>query len=453
MLSPAEFRRRLLIDRNGEAVVFDAALDPWQRRDSEALDDGWLRAIGANAGHGKSRAYLERPRGHGKTTELAAMCAWALYAVPHVVRGVGASGDKDQARLLRDGMQVLCSRNPWLNDAISIQNYRAVNRKTGSSLEILSSDAATSYGLTPDFIVCDELTHWKKPDLWHSLISSAAKRNDCMVVVISNAGMGQGTSWQWDVREKCREDQDWYFSRLDGPKASWINEALLDEQRRMLPGKAFNRLWMNLWSPETGDALNAADIEAAITLDGPTPTIHDGWFPYVAGLDLGLKRDHAALVVLAVDVQAARLKLMECRSWAPSGPRNEIQLAEVEAAVLDAHHRYQLSVCCYDPWQAARSAQWLSGQGVPMAEISATPQNLNRMATHLLQVFSHGQIDLYREPALIRDLCRLTIVERTGGFKIEAMRDEHGHCDRATALVLAIPVAVQFQIELAMGMH
>src|SRR5690606_2412842 len=113
---------------------------------------------------------------------------------------------------------------------------RIVNKVTGAELEIISSDEGSSYGETPHFIIVDELTHWKKRGLWDSLISSAAKRSRCVMVVIANAGLGQGTSWQWEAREACRNEAGWHFSRLDGPQASWITEETLAEQRRLLPG-------------------------------------------------------------------------------------------------------------------------------------------------------------------------------------------------------------------------
>ena len=65
----------------------------------------------------------------------------------------------------------------------------------------------------------------------------------------------RGTAGSGQVREAARTAKDWYFSRLDGPVASWISEKLLDEQRRMLPPAAYARLWDNVWSSGEGDAL------------------------------------------------------------------------------------------------------------------------------------------------------------------------------------------------------
>jgi hypothetical protein len=43
----------------------------------------------------------------------------------------------------------------------------------------------------------------------------------------------------------------------------------------------------------------------------------------------------------------------------------------------------------------------------------------------------------------VADLGRLTIVEKSYGYRLEAVRDEHGHADLATALAIALPIAVE----------
>ena len=208
----------------------DTVCDPWQRADFESLDPAWRFVAGlADDRPQFQRAYLERPRGHAKTSDIAVQVCWALFASRRKLAGVVAAGDVDQAGLLRDAIDRLARLNPWLGKVLEVQRTRVLNVHTGSELVILSSDAPTSYGLTPDFVVCDELTHWGKRDLWDSLLSSAAKRSRCLLLVIANAGFAE--SWQWQTREAIRADQSWLFHRLDGPlrvgllKIGWTNNA------------------------------------------------------------------------------------------------------------------------------------------------------------------------------------------------------------------------------------
>lgn len=437
---PAEFRRGLLIDTDDGPRPFKP--DDWQREDFEALDAGWQQCIGLPVQNGKSRGYLERPRGHAKTSDQAIMATWAIGFAARQISGIAAAGDRDQARLLRDAIARLVSLNPWLVPAIDVQNYRVINLRTGSTLEILSSDAPTSYGLTPDFISIDEITNWQNRDLWDSLISAAAKRRNCMVVVISNAGLGMGTSWQWSIRESCRQSADWYFSRIDGPQASWIIAYRLDEQRQMLPRKVFARLWLNLWQAEIGDALEAEDIAAAV-VPGLMPMRGDeSGFIFVGGIDLGTRRDRSAVIVIGANTETRRLQLGYCQSWA-APPAGTVDLEAVRDAVIDVHFRFRLSRCLFDPYQAMLLAQQASRAGVPMMEFPFSGANCHKMASAILEVFRSRRIDLFDESQLLRDLSRLRIVEKSFGWKLEAPHDGEGHADSAFALAIALPAAVE----------
>ena len=296
---PSKFRDFLKIDADGKTVRLGAVLDDWQRDDFEALDPAWKKIVGQSKESGTNRAWLERPRGHSKTTDIAASVSYALFASRRQIRGVCAAADAEQAGLIKKAIDSMCRLNPWLDSILEVQNSRVVNKNTGSELEIITSDSASSYGKLVDFVVCDELTHWRTNALWVSLASTAAKRGQCILLVITNAGFE--TEWQFELREAIKVIPKWYFSRLEGPKPAGSLEDRLDEQRRLLPTIDFNRLWLNIWGKASGNALEEADIEAAVTLSGPITEPEKGW-KYVAGLDIGLRRNASALVVLGKHV-------------------------------------------------------------------------------------------------------------------------------------------------------
>ncbi len=192
MVDPALFRRNLVIDTSGGRQVLTDVMDDWQAQDFVATDAGWMRAVGvptdgggdggaasgATAGVTEeviSRAYLERPRGHSKTNDLAVMITWAVFAAKRRVIGTGTAADREQARLLRGAVQGLAQVNPWLRDFVDCQRDRVVNPHTNSELFIQSSDAFSAYGTTPDFLVLDELTHWGNRQTWDAVFSSAAR--------------------------------------------------------------------------------------------------------------------------------------------------------------------------------------------------------------------------------------------------------------------------------------
>lgn len=452
--TPRDFRRRLMIDARGTLRPLEEALDPWQRDDYHALDAGWRKLL-TGEGDGKLRAYLERPRGHSKTTDIAVQILYALACSPKTIRGVAASGDKDQAALIRKAIDELVRGNPWLTEVVEVQRHAIVNPRTGSSVEIISSDAASSYGHTVDFIICDELTHWKKRDLWDALFSAVPKKV-CFLIIIANAGLGQGTSWQWFVREDARQQANWHFSRLEGPQASWQSPADLEEQARMLPRNAYRRLWLNIWTIESGDCIELADIQACTIHAQGIPRFLPQYEPFVAGLDLAVSRHHAALVVLGVHAATGKVRLAESQWWDPKkSPTGQIDLDKVLEAIRDARRRYRLFKISIDPSQAQYIAQLLEKDAIadPTAAmrielLHQVGKNLNAMATAMVSAFRNHLIELHHDQALQNDLLKLSIVEKQSGFHLVAPEDETGHADRAIAMALAMPGALEMAKEL-----
>ncbi len=342
-----------------------------------------------------------------------------------MVRGVAAAADRDQSRLLRDAILRLVRLNPWLGTVLDVQAYVVRNVADGhpgrdSQLEIISSDAGSSFGLLVDFIVCDEVTNWEGDgDLWHSLISAVAKRPSCLIVFISNARRNQGDSWQWEVREYARESKEWYFNTLPGPVASWISENILSEQKRILPAAVYRRLWVNQWVTG-GDAFDPSDIDSAITMPGPMVGNEEG-FRFVGGLDLSTKRDRSAFVVLGAKPESHRVQLARVWAWgAVDG--GVVDLQAVRETVRQAHKTFRRLEVHYDPFQAALMAMDLQEAGVKMEEMTFTGQNLTKMASAVLEAFRGKQINLYDDKDLVRDLKRISIEEKSFGWKLAATR-------------------------------
>lgn len=472
---PAAFRDRLRIDCDGDAVPLGDVADVWQQDDFEALDDGW-----ASLAHGgddaTQRAWLERPRGHSKTADLAVQALWALFAARRKLTGYAAAADRDQAKLLRDAVDRLLRMNPWISKAVQCETWRVVNVHTGSELNILSADAPTAYGLTPDFLIIDEVTHHRSRDLWDALISAAAKRRRCVVVVITNAGFRE--SWQWETRETIRQDSSWHFSRLDGPQASWIDDDRLAEQRRLLPLIAYNRLWLNQWSSGSGDALDPADIEAAIGLRGPLRKPVPGW-AYIGGVDIGLVKDACAFAVIGKHVGeyrerekrrkltdrqrmmieagvmdepepeyvvthtegTGRIKLARLHVWRPADMGGRVDLETVEETIADTDKAFGGMQIGADPHQAGYLIERLQKRGVAIAEAHQLAQNLKSQCAATLEAFAQDLIDIYADADLLHDLRNLRVKEMNYGVRLDSPRGVSGHGDAATALSICLHLA------------
>lgn len=469
---PAEFRAHLNIDCDGTVKQLGDVMEEFQRKDFRALDQAMKNCCGRGGRirvKTPMRAYIERSRGHSKTSDLAVICVWILAFANRAVKGYAYAADKDQAALLKDAIDVLLRLNPWLGKIIQVQKGIIVNIAKGhpgygARLEISTSDVSSSWGILPDFVIADELCHWQGDgSLWHSILSSAAKRKNCLLVVISNAGFVE--TWQWQVREAARiqdpyhfsrPEAGWYFSRLDGPQATWITEDRLAEQRKMLPAMAYNRLWLNEWSNAGGDALTPEDIEAAF-IEGLQPmTGNEKDYYFVGGSDLGISRDHSAFVVLAVPKggKSGKIRLAHNKLWKPVAGQ-KINLLEVERHILECDKKFHLECVAYDTFQHEMLAQQIEAdtnrkrRNVKrryhlqpfMREVPPTPTNLRQQASLTIESFQDHRFRFYPCEPLKRDLHRLRVEEKSYGFRLVSPRDGEGHGDTASAFCLALLLA------------
>ncbi len=470
--SPSRFRDRLLLSATPSRLLRDE-IQPWQTADFEALDPAWCRLAsvepdtlsGRSAltpspspwGRGEPdapirRAYIERPRGHSKTTDMAAQIVWILLAARTAVTGVAAAADREQAALLLAAIKRLAALNPTISHDLAFVEGAVRNSRTGSRLDLISSDVGSSYGILPDFVICDELSHWPGPELWYSLLSSAAKKPDCVLAVLTNAGVGRG--WQWEVREQASQSPHWYFSSLDGPHAPWITRQSLDEQQALLPPAVYERLWLNRWQHSDGEFVSLA--EAEVCLD-PTLTRVDHGSPqhqYIAAIDYAEKHDYAVGVIVHREGDRTIVDRMDVVRPSPLCPtpiawvENWIdQAAAAFPGIAFVIDEFQL-LSTYQKYQTRypmKRFQFLAGQGNHALALHLRQSILQRKVawypgcgTYPTQARSLWQDEPPQSAArddLTTELASLLLKQSNSGrVRIDHKSDGIHHDDRAFAL-------------------
>ncbi len=450
---PAIFRRLIRL-ADQDRTPFQTVIQPWQTTDFQALDPAWLELAGridpreASASEPLRRAYIERPRGHSKTSDTAIQVAWILLAAVSGVRGLAAAADREQARLLADAIHKLAMANPELCRGLSFVENQVRNKTTDSRFDVISSDIKSSWGMLPDFVICDELCHWKKAELWQSLISSAAKNPRCLVIVLTNAGIGQG--WQWDIREHARLSEKWHFSSLQGPQAPWITEAWLAEQKSLLPGPVFERLWLNIWQHSDGQFVTLAEAEAC--RDDHLSYQQEGrrHVPYVAAIDYAEKQDYSAICVCHREGDILIVDRMQAIKPTPTR-RTPVQWIEDQIEEIAA--AFPQVTFVVDPYQLLHTIQRF-GERFDIRRFDFARETGNhRIALVLQQLILERRIRWYAgcgqaqtidgHPLDIRDdleteLASLLLRQSvTGRFRIDHLRDGLHHDDRAFVLGVA----------------
>jgi len=475
---PEAFRRIAVLHADDERPLVET-LQPWQLKDIAAMDAGWMKLAGRakasrrgesasprrESGDGARvevpavprltsgarltearpvvcrRAYIERARGHSKTFDMAIQIAWILLAAKDPVRGMVAAADRDQARLIREAVQKLARQNPWLCRHLHFVENEVRNKRTGSTLEVLSSDVSSSWGALPDFVICDELCHWSSPELWQSLISAAAKKPDCLVIVLSNAGIGR--SWQWDIREHARRQPHWYFSSLPGPQAPWIDDDQLAEQKALLPPAVYARLWLNEWQHSDGEFVSLAEAQACRD-ESLSPQIkgeHDR--EYFAAVDYAEKHD--LTVGCVVHQEQGRIVVDRMDVVQPT-PERPTPVRWVEDWIESVAARFTNTRFVLDEHQLVGTIQKLEGwYDIRRFDFAGGIGN-HRLAVRLRQLILQRQIAWYsgcgkitvpggRRDDLETELASLVLRQsEIGRWRIDHPRDGGHFDDRSFAL-------------------
>lgn len=404
------FCREFLVQTKGRWAGKPLVLEPWQRRLVAEL----LRTEG---GVRKYReALVGLPRKNGKSTLAAALSLYLLVADGEAGAEVyAAAASKEQARVVFGQAREMVLAAPRLQDWCTVQRDAIIVPSTRSIFRVLSADAPRQHGLNPSAVVIDELhAHRDGGDLYYALRTGSLARQQPLVVSITTAGSDLDTicgHLYEQGREGKRDDLLFHWlavadDEVDDPRAwkrsnpaSWVTVADLAREARALPRFAFDRFHLNRWTSAEEAWLPAGAWEAC---QGPE-RIEPGDAIF-AGVDVGLKHDSSALVLVAP--KDGKL-VVSAQVWAvasddparrPVGTivqGDRVELVLIEEAIRAAARRYDLRAVSYDPWRFERSAQQLRDEGIEALE---APQTNERMAPA-----SQGLFDAIVEGRIVHD--------------------------------------------------
>lgn len=440
-----DFARGLEIAIDDKSQMFDLCMANYQRDCFEDLSLN-LHSLRSGKKPGKSRFWIERTKKAGKDSDLAVILLW-LISFPHrpFYAQVGAA-NKEQASIVKKRMTHLLHWNAWLNKHVEIVQWEVRSKKklaNGSpmaTLDIMSTEISGSHGGTPDLLVINELSHMNKWEFAENLMDNVDGTANAMAIIATNAGFKGTKAEVW--RDNAEKSDQWSMHVWARP-APWHDKKAVEDARERNSPSRFKRLWYGKWVSGKGDALDDNDISRCFCLDGPSEGPEKGWM-YVGGLDLGVSHDHSGFVILGINVEEQKLKTAWWKAWRPSKGK-DVDLINIEETCVRMAKQFKLSYLFYDPHQAKLMGQRLRRQSVPAKEMSfQKPGNLVIMASSLLQVIETGRLHCYddEEHTLKGDFGKFNIVEKSYGYKLEAVSDEYGHADVGTALVICLPFAV-----------
>lgn len=450
------------------------------------------------------RVLIGIARKNGKSLLGAAIALHGLISGGMGAEVYSVAGTKPQARLVFEEVKWQAEHSSWLRPMLKVYKDVIEHPESGSVYRALPSDPNAAQGLNPSLVLFDELHVQRTFDLWDAMTLGSGTRLDPIVVAITTAGQYLespcGELYEHGKRVVAGEDDDPYFGfywweapegcdRLD--EVAWraanpnLAMGLLDIEdlrgSRSQRESAFRRFRLNQWWRGDDAWVTPEEWQACYGQEEL-----DWERPFVAALDMALKRDTAALVVAQpygvgepeergvetrmegyqgedsedepdpeddapADVVASglirRIDKIVVRAWfwKPKGGK-QIDVFEIEETLRDLH-ALGMVACAYDPAYFNRSAQILADDGLNMIEF---PQQSARMVPacgDAYEVIARAKVRHGGQPTLTDHV--LNAVARSAGEAWRLSKNKSKRkIDGAVALVMSLHESLRLVEEL-----
>ncbi len=392
---------------------------------------------------GPRRHVVLRGRGMSKTTDVAGLALALLLAeAPPLSKSYVFAADGEQAALTMDALRGLADRSS-LASMVELGARSVTVKDTGATLDVMTSDGASAYGLRPWLCIVDELPMWPSTSnhraLWAAIVSATAKVPGARLVVIGTAGSPVGLGH--DVYELAvSHPEHWRVVTRPGPSPWWSHEDVEATRASLTPAE-YRRLILCEWAEGDDNLTDPQAVADAVRPADPVLPYSPSAGPYVLTLDVGTRRDLTAVVVAHSERRPAGRVVVIDRvvTWRPSRQSGgRVDLAEVQDAVERLAREYHAPVH-FDRMQAEMLTTNLQHQGIITHEYVFSSAGANKLARSLYIALRDRALSIPDDPELIDGLNSTRMVE-TGPGTVK-LQNPVGHHDD-TAVVAGMAVAL-----------
>lgn len=421
---PCKFTE-LLCNVKGPKAGQKIKLEPWQVFILTTVF-GWIDSDSARR---YQRAYVEVPRGNGKSTLLSCIALYMLTADKE--RGADCysfATTRDQAKIVFNDALAMARGNADLRKALGVklQAHSIVVPGTNSKFEAKSADGQTLDGLNTHCAIIDELHAHRTREVYDVVETSIGKRKQPIMWMITTAGFNLsgicyevrryvtkfldnsavddshfGVIYTIDEKDDWRSEDalikanpNWNVSVQPKAILSTLSKALTDPASENNFKTKHLDVWCNADSAFFQMAKWRRAYKPAVTLEE-----FEG-MPCIYGLDLAAKTDITALVRLFFKQEGDEVHYYafpefwlpqeklnnssnsQYQSWAKQdlihvsdGAINSLE--EIQDYILEDAKRFDTLAIAFDPWQAYQLATNLQNEGLTMIELKPTVQNFS----------------------------------------------------------------------------
>lgn len=483
----------------GKLAGTQMQLRPWQREFVEAV-----YAENAEGVRPIRTAVLSMGRKNGKTQLAAALALCHLLGSEAEPRGeiYSAALTRDQAAKLFQEMCAILNAHPELEDRVNVIRFNKqievlFGKGAGSIYAALSADAGSKMGLSPSFVVYDELGSAPNRDLYDALDTATGARDNPLLLAISTQAaadhhvFSELIDYGMRVQSGDIDDPSFHLSLYAAPAdadpfemEAWAaaNPALGDfrsledvqrqaGQARLVPSKesAFRNLILNQRVSATARFIHKAEWDRCnATVDLQALSGRECY----GGLDLSGSRDLTAFVLVfpnednSLDVVCQFFMPeanIENRSnedrvpydlWAKQGfitliPGSTIDPSFVAGSIINAAMTYDLRAVAYDRWRIEdlKRELGLTGMTIPLEPFGQGYKDMSPAVDVLERHVAENLLQHSGNPVL--NMCASNAVvtrDPAGSRKLDKSKAA-GRIDGLVALAMALSIAQRHEPE------
>lgn len=473
------FCRHVEADLAGQLI----RLEDWQKAFISTLF-GWKRRE-----DGKRRyriAYLEVPRGNGKSTMAAPLALYMLGCDGEAGAQVfSAAVDKDQAKIVFSIAARMIERDECLREWFDVKQTvsRILHMKSGSFYAAVPADAEGIHGASIYGAVFDELHTQANRELWDGLKTGTGKRSQSLIIAITTAGYDK-LSICWEQHEYARkvregsikddtflpvifaadEDDEWtdpdVWAKANPNYGVTVRKRFLEQEcdvARETPSyeNTFRRLYLNQWTDQETRALAMSSWNAcAGDCEGTDGVV-------AAGLDLSATQDLTSICLgrkvggkflfkpfYFVPEDSAKIyerkRGIPYSQWTRRGlvqktPGRTIDYEAVRKKLHQLRDQYNLKQIGYDPWNARQLADQLTHDGFEMVEVRMGMVSMNEPTKFFLDCVADRRLVHPGHEVLDWNASNLeTVTDASGNLRPVKPKDESKKIDGIVALIVAL---------------
>jgi phage terminase large subunit-like protein len=462
-------------------------LRKWQR--------AFIRAVyreDAKGGRPVRTAILSMGRKNGKTA-LAALLALCHLCGPEAEpRGevYSCANDRAQASKIFAEAEASLLQHPHLCERITISSFMKTMRDlvTGSTFTALSSEARTKMGLSPSFVVFDELGQARDRNLYDAMDSAQGARANPLMLVISTqaaddlAPMSVLIDYGKRVEAGDVKDPTFHLTLYEAPPeddlmdpVTWrkANPALEDfrsiadvarqaEQAQAMPSQE-NRFRNLILNQRVAAEAKFVELVKWRLCNGQ-PEIPDGAKVFGA-VDLGATRDMSALTLVWPDQDD--VYHVQMHYWLPgriidrveedkvpydvwhrngllNNDGNTTDPKAVAHKIAELNGRYRITAIAFDAWRITELQRELDAIG---CRVMLTPhgqgfKDMNGAIDVLERLILQTRIRHGGHPVLTWNAANAVIVRNPDGFRKLNKAKSTGRIDGLQALAMAFSLAL-----------